>query len=47
MTNSQLCELIKQAVADRPDLYPPNKLKYVRTEMLNGKPMRCYIEKKY
>ena len=42
--NDQLCKLIREAILDRPDLNPRNKLRLARTEMLAGKPVQCYIE---
>lgn len=44
LSTNQLCKMIREAVADRPDLYPANKLRITRTEKLNGKLVRCYIE---
>lgn len=44
VSTDQLCKMIREAVADRPDLNPRNKMRLTRTEMLDGKPVRCYIE---
>lgn len=43
-STEKLCKMIREAVADRPDLNPNNKMRLTRTEMLDGKPVRCYIE---
>lgn len=44
ITDTQLCGMIREAVKDRPDLRAPAGMKYVRSEMLDGKPVHCYIE---
>jgi len=44
LSTNQLCKMIREAVADRPDLDPQNKLRLTRTEMLDGKPVKGYIE---
>ena len=45
MTDEQLCKMLREVDKLDPNLTAPKGMKYTRTEIIGGKPVRCYKEK--